>query len=331
MKKTNIKKILKFSVLPIIIPSSLIPLALASKACGYDYTTMKNIPSKGHIVEFKNYQKIGKVFDQKVKGIVNLIEDPTSPVVRVEKEHTYWEWFSYVDAEIISITDGDTLKVKILTDPFSVDGSPNTKVVKGQEFKLRISSIDTLEEHKPNGGEVNEIEKNFAALDHKYAEKLIPVGSKVRLISDNWQNTSYNRLVTSLFFGENYERNFSCEMLAGGYTLPRIQDRRKQFQADYLTKGKKNSILTLLLPYLAYAYNEGIAEKRGFYSKTDPEVIKLKKHYNLKIDTVYELADLYKEHGDMAGQGEYILSPKYSTNPDNKTDNIFRFMKKNSR
>ncbi|MDD1373447.1 thermonuclease family protein [Metamycoplasma hyosynoviae] len=326
------KKILKFSISPILAMSSLIPLILVSKSCGYDHKSISNADysKKGYAVQFQNYKNIGEVFDQSVVGGI-LTENPQNPLdppVTVEKKFTYWEWFSYVDATVERITDGDTLEIKALTKPFSVTGAVDSSIEVGKTYKVRISTIDTLEEHAPENKAIDKVEKAFAELDHKYAEKLILVGSKVRLVSDSWSVTSYNRKVASLFFGEKYQRNFACEMLAGGYTLPRIQDQRKVFENGYLANGKKDSILALLLPYLAYAYNEGLEQKRGFYSTTEPEVVALKKEHNVKINTVYDLAKLYKEHGDMAGQGEYILSPKYSINPDNKTDNIFRFIKK---
>lgn len=59
--------------------------------------------------------------------------------------------------------------------------------------------------------------------------------------------------------------------MANGYTLPRIGDDDKfQFRDSY-TQIRKRSIQGILLPYFAYAFNEGIEKKRGFYN---PERIK---------------------------------------------------------
>ncbi|SYV90309.1 Uncharacterised protein, partial [Metamycoplasma alkalescens] len=52
----------------------------------------------------------------------------------------------------------------------------------GTELRIRVPLTDTLEEY----GDASEREKGLAAYDSAFARSLLPVGTTVRLISDNW-------------------------------------------------------------------------------------------------------------------------------------------------
>ena len=83
----------------------------------------------------------------------------------------------------IDFIHGDTVYAKITKLPKEI-GNYKTTFKVGDIIKLRIPSIDTFEEHVP-GQEVDPVEKAYALRDHAFAESLIPVGTKVRMVSPN--------------------------------------------------------------------------------------------------------------------------------------------------
>ncbi|WP_412031527.1 hypothetical protein [Metamycoplasma buccale] len=288
-----------------LISISLISPLVVSCARTKEYKTLKL--NNTYDLPLQDFNKVGKLFDKKVtRNVKNkktgAFEDAT---------YSYWEWLGYAEAKITHWRDGDTFDAEITKAPFeTIVSSSSLKV--GDKIAVRIPTIDTLEEH---GSNVSEKEKELAKLDHAYAEKLIPVGTTVRLLSSNWANKSYDRHIANAFFGENFEQNFATSMLAGGYTLPRIGDDVKSAFRDDYQESIKNSIYGLLLPYLAYAYNWGIENKKGFYEK----------HFK----NPYEFSKAYESHGEMINSGKYILSQAYSqdSNIDFK-NNIFKFIEK---
>ena len=67
----------------------------------------------------------------------------------------------------------------------------------------------------------------------------------------------------------------------------------------------------LILPYLAYAFNDGIAKKRGFYEKD--------------FKNPYEFSENYKSHGtSLISESEGILSSKFSKYEKNEKNQLFR-------
>jgi lipoprotein, possible nuclease len=88
-----------------------------------------------------------------------------------------------MEGEITKVVDGDTVYARITKLPKKI-GNYSTTFKVGQIIKLRIPSIDTLEEHVPNK-EVDPVEKAYALRDHAFAESLLPVGTKVIMVSPN--------------------------------------------------------------------------------------------------------------------------------------------------
>jgi len=102
-------------------------------------------------------------------------------------------------------------------------------------------------------------------------------------------------------------------MLAGGYTLPRLpwnHEYLASFRANY-NKKIKEMFTDLILPYLAYAFNDGIAKKRGFYKKD--------------FKNPYQFSANYKSHGtSLISESEGILSSKFSKYSKNEKNQLFR-------
>ena len=146
------------------------------------------------------------------------------------------------------------------------------------------------------------------------------------MVSPNWANKTYDRYLADLFFGENFERNFSTEMLAGGYTLPRLPwngEYLASFRSNYNRKVKE-AYTDLILPYLAYAFNDGIAKKRGFYNWKNQEL----KQAGLKyFKNPYQFSANYKSHGtSLISESEGILSSKFSKYRKNEKNQLFRWI-----
>lgn len=314
-------------LIPIVSISSLMSsFSLLSVSCihrkdkiiDYDETKLLEHPDNKegfNGLPLKEYSKVGKLLNQKVtKKAQSEKTDPQTglPILK-EYTETYWDWFHSMEGEITKVVDGDTVYAKITKLPKEI-GNYKTTFKVGDIIKLRIPSIDTFEEHVP-GQEVDPVEKAYALRDHAFAESLIPVGTKVRMVSPNWSSKTYDRYVADLFFGENFERNFSTEMLAGGYTLPRLpwnHEYLASFRANY-NKKIKEMFTDLILPYLAYAFNDGIAKKRGFYKKD--------------FKNPYQFSANYKSHGtSLISESEGILSSKFSKYRKNEKNQLFRWI-----
>ena len=146
------------------------------------------------------------------------------------------------------------------------------------------------------------------------------------MVSPNWANKTYDRYLADLFFGENFERNFSTEMLAGGYTLPRLPwngEYLASFRSNYNHKIKE-TYTDLILPYLAYAFNDGIAKKRGFYNWKNEELKQAGLEY---FKNPYQFSANYKSHGtSLISESEGILSSKFSKYRKNEKNQLFRWI-----
>ena len=291
-------------LIPIVSISSLMSsFSLLSVSCtDYEKTKLLEHPDNKegfNGLPLKEYSKVGKLLNQKVTQKAQSDEKDPQTGLPMLKEYTetYWDWFHSMEGEITKVVDGDTVYARITKLPKEI-GNYST----------------TFEEHVP-GQEVDPVEKAYALRDHAFAESLIPVGTKVRMVSPNWSSKTYDRYVADLFFGENFERNFSTEMLAGGYTLPRLpwnHEYLASFRANY-NKKIKEMFTDLILPYLAYAFNDGIAKKRGFYKKD--------------FKNPYEFSANYKSHGtSLISESEGILSSKFSKYKKTKENQLFRWI-----
>ena len=318
-------------LIPIVSISSLMSsFSLLSVSCtDYEKTKLLEHPDNKegfNGLPLKEYSKVGKLLNQKVTQKAQSDEkDPQTGLPKLEEyTETYWDWFHSMEGEITKVVDGDTVYARITKLPKTI-GNYSTTFKVGQIIKLRIPSIDTLEEHVPNK-EVDPVEKAYALRDHAFAESLLPVGTKVRMVSPNWANKTYDRYLADLFFGENFERNFSTEMLAGGYTLPRLPwngEYLASFRSNYNRKVKE-TYTDLILPYLAYAFNDGIAKKRGFYNWKNQEL----KQAGLKyFKNPYQFSANYKSHGtSLISESEGILSSKFSKYRKKEKNQLFRWI-----
>lgn len=303
MKK--IKNNILFWTLPLISLSSLPLVALSCGECGkLDHHNMSINEEFGfdkpEPIPLKEYSKVGKLLDRKFQ-------------FETGEEYSYWDLMGACEATLTSYSDGDTMNFKVEDSgqpkPLKLkNGFPAIEKPKfPQTFSVRISLIDTLEEHIP-GGTVNPKEKALAQEDKAFAEEMLPVGSKVKVVPPDGKITySYTRIVAHIFFGANFEKNYSIELVSNGYTLPRIGDDDKfQFRDSY-TQIRKQSIQGILLPYFAYAFNEGIEKKRGFYN---PERINEGKTF---FRNVAEFNKMYITHGNLMPFLEYVLDSKFSS------------------
>ena len=323
MKK--IKKNILFWTLPLISLSSLPLVAFSCK--DKDLSKDEDLSKVGKLdhhdmtineefgfdkpepIPLKEYSKVGKLLDRKFK-------------YNSGNEYSYWDLMGACEATLISYSDGDTMNFSVKEQPKVL--TLNNGIVVNKEnfpstFAVRISLIDTLEEHIP-GGTVSPAEKALAQEDKAFAEQMLPVGSTVRVVPHDWKITkSYNRIVAHVFFGEHFEKNYSVELVANGYTLPRIGDDDKlQFLYSY-NQAKKENIQGFLLPYFAYAFNDGIENKKGFYN---PNRANQGKTF---FKNVSEFNKMYITHGNLMPYLEYILDSKFSTMKSLKQKNTNKY------
>lgn len=118
-------------------------------------------------------------------------------------------------AFIISITDGDTLAVKI-------DG-------RGETIKVRLLEIDTPESVHPDPTQNNP----FGIEAATYARSRLPVGSQIYLTGDSTDRDRYGRLLRLVWTevpdnpfaeAEVREKCFNAELLLEGYAEVAIYD-----------------------------------------------------------------------------------------------------------
>ncbi|BAP39650.1 thermonuclease family protein [Metamycoplasma canadense] len=315
----KIKKSLLF-LTPFLLSVSVVSISCSIKSKEfYDDLELNDT----FVINKSEYNKVGKIFDKKIqyKKIVNW---ETQEVKTVEE--TLWEFFSGIEGTVESIADGDTLTVKVDKQLSTNKGIPK----KGQLVKVRIPLIDTLEQ---NTSDVKEREKKLSHLDWDYVKSIIPIGSKVRLISDNLSNNSYDRIVSYVFFGQNFEKNFSIEMLANGWTLPRIgKDEFKTFTFDF-KKDLKSSVASYLIPFAAYAFNFGYTNKKGFYAKEGVNITLNNKEENIKFNYPQDLSNEYKSHGEDLMNDAYRFLYPFNIERNkrkiflNKENNFYEFLR----
>ncbi|WP_369085723.1 hypothetical protein AB5V95_02060 [Metamycoplasma spumans] len=293
-----------FLLLPLTTIAT-IPVAMVSCQKGDPLVSKFNYTGMPKVNEI---HKVGSIFDN---------ETTVTDLEGNEQKVTLWDYFHAVEGEIISTADGDTITIRVTKQPNKLPSEKNPVVV-DEVMRLRISNIDTLEENTPG---VSDREKSLAAIDHEFADSLV-LNQKVRVISQNWSNKTYDRHVANVFFGKDYQRNFGVEMLANGYTLARLD------RIDYgifLAKYEENrlfsdpDIRSLLMPYLAYAINDGYENKKGFYGAP------------INLANPMALSQEYAEHDkDMINNSSMILRPEYLPYPNlaKPKNNIYKYFEK---
>ncbi len=301
-----------------IATTAILPLAVAS-SCNKKLVQTdieQNLEENYASLKANDYHNVGRILYQNVE---NEIKDKFGYIVKIKR--TLWEKFNYIEAKIKNVVDGDTISLEVTQPPrISYNGK---EISIPSEIKIRIPMIDTLEEHTSG---VKEREKSLAHIDSNYARKLLPVGTKVRVVSENWTNKTYNRHVGSIFFGEKYEKNFAIEMLAAGYTLARIPEEAiNDFTYSYKDPfDNDKNLYSYLLPYAAYAMNDAIINKRGFYGEF--ELSGKKEQFN----GPYDFAKEYLEHGEeIISASRFIMHPKlWRGVKSDAENNIYKFVDK---
>ncbi|MGX9395194.1 thermonuclease family protein [Mycoplasma sp. 1781] len=272
------------------------------------------------LFEPSNYHSVGKTLDNVIETeIIDDVEKGTTKKIAL----SLWENFGAVEGQVTQVFDGDTIEVTIKKNLTS-----KTTFENGQKIKIRIPLIDTLEQNTKG---TTERERKLSNLDSAYVENILQ-GKNVRLVSDNWSNNSYSRYVAYVFFGDSFEKNFSIEMLANGWTLPRIGALDfKTFVNDY-EKTEKSAVLSYLLPYAARAFNDGYFNNKGFYAKEGVNISVGGQDLNLKFKLPVDLSKEYQAHGSDLINDAYQFMYPFNIEKKNKQkfvnpqNNIFEFL-----
>ncbi|CAC13198.1 LIPOPROTEIN [Mycoplasmopsis pulmonis] len=171
--------------------------------------------------------------------------------VDVEEFKNNHPGFEVYDGEMASYGDGDTFVVNLYRNPKNPTRAFATKI--------RIQLIDTPESSDINkDGKYSEAEKKWGKKASDKVKELIPLNSKVRVFLSGAK--TYDREVGTVFFGENFSRNFSVEMINAGLARPN--------GIDFLKTQYENPkhMANFLAIELAYAFNSAINNKRGMFS-----------------------------------------------------------------
>lgn len=176
-------------------------------------------------------------------------------------------WSDFKLAEevtVVSWIDGDTLTIK------KADGT---------QKNLRISFIDTPETHVSNAGswsDTNGLEHQYGIKALEYGKSEMPKGSKIKV--DFEAGESYNRLVGSVFYGNNFAQNYETNIVKKGLALPFVSN------VDYLHIKQPSSMLHYLGKPIADAYNYALQNKQGLFERDLNDVLKV--HGTTNLDSV---------------------------------------------
>ncbi|UVD81721.1 thermonuclease family protein [Mycoplasma iguanae] len=201
------------------------------------------------------------------------------------------------EGTLVSWTDGDTAIIN-----YQLKNSDELVTNK----RIRIMYLDTPETKKQQNGEwvsTTGTEFKFANEAKLYAEKIIPAGSKIKLIFKGTNGIpeadTYGRLIGTIFYGENFAKNFSVEMVGQGFSIP-FTENRSSLLEDYLPDH-------YLVRALAEAFNEAYYSKKGIHSlRTDT------KSFNY-FDDIFKTRGI----GSNISQAKYFIDANH---PETDTD-----------
>lgn len=143
--------------------------------------------------------------------------------------------------------DGDTLEVNKIND--------------ANPIRIRVKSIDTPEinhEHQESA-HVSSDEEYWGIKSTNFAKNLMPPQSHIKIVGNSH---SFNRLVCSVFFGSNFDKNFEIEILKAGLALPNID-------VGSIMQGNEYDITYYIGLELANAYNYAKINLLGLWSIND--------------------------------------------------------------
>ncbi|QZE12223.1 hypothetical protein [Mycoplasma sp. Ms02] len=193
-----------------------------------------------------------------------------------------------------------------------------------KERLSKMSSNEQREEYK-KGLMISRLERLLSHEDTNFAKQLL-AGKDIRVVSENWNNKSYDRLTGSVFFadkGQNNWKSLAVEMLKNGFTAPRFDKKEVEsylFYKESVEAGEEVSAddisaSDIQIPYIIAGLHYGIANKKGFYSREVYERVlnKFKELYTNNaedvlhnyeginefqpLNTLDDLLVYYSEHG----------------------------------
>lgn len=208
-------------------------------------------------------------------------------------------------AKIKNWKDGDTVDVSLKYD--NVDG--------WEDATIRITGLDTPESRVRKDNKwvkTEEPELTYANNAHKFAETLLPKGTEIKIWLDgtdrNPNKDSYGRVLGSIFYGENYSKSYTIQVIAEGWSIPQLDSKyiKEYYRSEYL-----------LADEAAKAFNFAWYNKKGIHAKRND-------------NSFNYLNDLYKTRGvgNAYSLSSYFIDEKH---PDsNKKDNYWIYKKANT-
>lgn len=247
-------------------------------------TSLNNL----RLVSLKEYKKFTRTFVSTDESYSAFNEDEADDL----SEIIPWKDFEndLVDAEVISWSDGDTFKVKVLKNH-----SKRKSIKEGTEYTIRFSSIDTPEKFV-GSTPASAIESDFATkISSRFAQEAIKVGEKVRLVTDHTLD-AYGRVVAEVFFGEKdgkFKYSYANEIVKHGASLP--YDTNILSMDD--TMADEGCFYYYLNPFIASSFEYAIQNKKGFFKNFSTPTGVEKNVYLIKPNSGWH--SYFKEYKDL--------------------------------
>ncbi|WP_322960512.1 thermonuclease family protein [Mycoplasmopsis cynos] len=169
----------------------------------------------------------------------------------------------YFKAKVKDVSDGDTVTVISLEDKQLAN---NVSVKKDEEYRIRLSGIDTPEKalgSKKDFKKSSAFEYAFALHATKFAEEIL--GKKFAndvVVGFASGKDSYERITADIFFGEKYKYSYNAEIVRAGHTLP---FKNQGWEANVKNKNIKSYEYNMYKE-LAIALSDAINNKKGLFN-----------------------------------------------------------------
>lgn len=233
------------------------------------YMKLLNIPKTRFLARSFSIFTGAALSTAAVVALVSCGADAVNKEFDKSYDFTKVDWNNFKLAEevtVISWIDGDTLTIK------RADGTHKN---------LRISFIDTPETHVSSGSsgswsDTSGLEHDYGIKAFEYGKSEMPQGTKIKVALESGE--SYNRLVGSVFYGNNFTQNYETNIVKKGLALPFVSN------VDYLAMKQTSSMLHYLGKPIADAYNYALQNKQGLFERDLNEVLKV--HGTTNLDSV---------------------------------------------
>lgn len=204
--------------------------------------------------------------------------------------------------KIVAVSDGDTATIRLTDIPEKFSEQYSL----GNEYKVRIASIDTPEKAIGSGSDSiksKPFELTFAEWSTKFADENLK--NQDVIFWSNGEQDTYGRLIGDFFINKkdepngNYQYSYSAEIVRAGLTLP-YDINITTFKSIY--RSDKTAYKTNIYPIISEAAEEAYLSKNGFYKFVESPYGIQKTIYRNKENSGWELffrRSVFTNRGDL--------------------------------